>query len=101
MGKHYLRTVLVITGLALLGVAILIPLASATVPGTNQIVSMNYSGTGPANNHSSWAALISANGKYVFFNSSATNIVSSGGSGSFLRNLANNATVRTNISTSG
>jgi hypothetical protein len=73
--------------------------ASATVPGTNQIVSRNTSGN-QANNWSG-SSFISANGNMVVFYSRATNIVSSGGSGVFVKNLTTGSVTRVNVSTAG
>jgi dipeptidyl aminopeptidase/acylaminoacyl peptidase len=90
--------VLILTGVLALGVVAATSMPSfATVPGTNQRVSLSYTG-GQSNGHSG-PSIMSANGKMVVFHSDATNILSSGGSGIFERNLTTGATVRVNMST--
>jgi len=71
----------------------------ATVPGTNQLVSVRSTGGNP--NNSSNRNHISANGKVVVFDSLATNILPTGGKGIFTRNLASGTIERINVSTSG
>lgn len=85
-------------------------IVSATVPGTNTLVSVNNSGNGQGGNDDSYinsmpnTTRISANGKYVAFISSATDLVSGDTNGYpdvFVRDLANNTTTRVNVSSSG
>lgn len=101
MGKYINRISAVIVAVVVtMGVVNLNNPVGATVPGTNQRVSLNYSG-GQANGYS-LSSILSSDGKKIAFYSSATNILSSGGgSGLFERDLAAGATIRINVSTAG
>lgn len=75
--------------------------ASAVVPGVNQLVSQSTGGI-PANavssvtNHS-----ISSDGRYVVFDSSATNLTPEATGGVFVRDTANNTTLMASLSDAG
>jgi len=86
--------------------------ASATVPGTNTLVSVNDTGNGQGGDGNSdpytqpdgGNPSISGNGKLVLFNSTATNLISgdtNASSDTFVRNLATNTTTRVDVSSSG
>jgi hypothetical protein len=89
--------------IAVLGIT-LIKSASAAVPGINQLVSYSYSGGGPAN-ASSGGAAISPSGKFVVFDSTATNIVGPSHAEDighvYIRNLISNTSAQVDVSTSG
>src|SRR4051812_15330488 len=76
---------------------------SASVPGTNQMVSINSGGTNGGNDLTNNSA-ISADGKYVVFASSASNLVSGDTNNAqdiFVRNLSAGTTARVDVSTAG
>lgn len=89
----------VITAITTVGLLGINSFVSATVPGTNQRVSLTS--TGGQTNGDSLSSLISSNGEVVAFYSGATNILSSGGAGLFARNLKSGAVSRINASTAG
>lgn len=74
-------------------------LVSATVPGSNQIVSLRSTGN-LANNHSG-QPLISADGKVAAYHTEAVNILPTNGKGIFARNLATGSIDRVSMSTAG
>ncbi len=86
--------------------------ASATVPGTNTLVSVNNTGDGQGGNGYSPITTasgvktnpISANGRYVAFTSTASNLVAGDTNGKqdvFVRDLVNGTTTRVDVSSSG
>jgi len=104
----FLMSALLIISLGL-GLAIH-KVANAAVPGVNSLVSVNNTGNGQGGNSNSphnvngLNQVISANGRYVVFTSSASNLVSGDTNGLpdvFLRDLLNNTTTRIDVSTSG
>lgn len=77
--------------------------ASATVPGTNTLVSVNQSGNAAVSTYNN-GGYISANGKYALFGSPSNNVVSGDTNNvvdSFVRNLSTNTTTRVSVSTNG
>jgi len=77
--------------------------ASATVPGVNSMVSINQSGTN-GGNLDSYRPYMSGDGRFVAFDSSASNLVSSDTNNQndiFERNLASGVTTRVSVSSSG
>lgn len=91
--------IVVAAGAAVMGSLNLPGLVFATVPGNNQRVNMTSSGGQP--NDGSSNGLVSADGRFVVFNSVARNILPTGGGGTFLRNLSSGSISRVNVSTSG
>lgn len=83
----------------------------AIVPGVNTLVSVNNSGDGQGGNGDSPFStaqqekmIVSANHRYVVFNSNASNLVTgdtNGVSDVFVRDLVNNTTTRVSVSSSG
>lgn len=82
-----------------------IPQVNAVVPGINQMVSVNNTGNGQGgNNYSGSAFDFSANGRYVAFDSVASDLVSGDTNNKrdiFVRDLDNGTTVRASISATG
>jgi hypothetical protein len=79
------------------------PKALATVPGVNSSASINSSGTASGNG-SSQQTMLSADGRFIMFESTANNLVSSDTNNSedvFVRDVSNNSTSRISISTAG
>lgn len=77
--------------------------SSATVPGVNELVSVDSSGT-QANGYTNANNAISADGRYVAFDSTATNLVSGDTNGYtdvFFRDRAAGTTIRVSVSSSG
>lgn len=77
----------------------------ALVPGINTMVSVNNSGDGQGGNSTSNGSqnMISANGQYIVFQSSASNLIAGDTNGKkdvFLRDLNNSTTTRINTSVS-
>ncbi len=93
----------VITGLVI-GGGIRPMLTSAVVPGDNTLISVNNSGNNQGGDSSSSDALISANGKFVAFNSSATNLVAGDTNGKidvFIRSIDSSSTLRVSLIAAG
>lgn len=82
---------------------ILNPFASATVPGTNEFVNINSSGT-VGNSFVSGQSSVSQDGRYIVFRSAATDLVSGDTNGYwdiFLRDRAGGTTTRVSVSSAG
>lgn len=80
-----------------------VPHASATVPGTNTLISTNSSGTSTTPNGSS-EAVVSANGKFAAFDSNSNYIVSSDTnytSDVYVRDLSANTVSRVSVTSAG
>lgn len=109
MKKIYSWGLVFLAGILLAGAVLTAPLTHATVPIVNTLVSVNNTGNGQGGNGASPVgidngAVISANGKYAVFSSSATDLVSgdtNGVSDVFVRDLVNNTTTRVSVSTAG
>lgn len=79
-------------------------LTSAVVPGVNVLVSENNTGNGQGGNDGSSYPRLSDNGKFIAFQSSASNLVGGDTNNSidvFLKNLATNTISRVSISPTG
>jgi hypothetical protein len=101
---------LLVSALLILSLALTLSLqqvVKATVPGTNTLVSVNNTGNGQGGNGDAgiyYGISMSANGKYIAFNSSASDLVANDTNGYndvFVRDLVNATTTRVNISTAG
>ena len=102
--NRWIRKSVLLSGSTLLIVSIgLSGAVSATVPIVNVVVSEDSSGN-VANNTSSAPPAISGDGRYVAFDSRATNLVSGDTNGLpdvFVRDTTNDATTRISVSSSG
>ena len=83
---------------------------SATVPGTNYLISVNNTGNGQGGDQHTYASgasgstAVSGDGRFIAFSSDASNLVSGDTNGYpdiFVRDLKNNITTRISISTAG
>jgi len=77
-------------------------MASATVPGVNELLNVDSSGN--QGNGASYSTTISGDGRYVAFQSAATNLVSGDMNGVpdiFVRDRTNDTTARVSVSTAG
>lgn len=82
---------------------VLNPFASATVPGTNELVNVNSSGT-VGNSFVGGQSSVSQDGRYIVFRSAATDLVSGDTNGYwdiFLRDRVGGTTTRISISSAG
>lgn len=84
--------------------------ASATVPGTNSLISINNTGNGQGGNGNSYSSgnqgspMVSADGNYVAFVSDASDLISgdtNANSDIFVRNIPTGTTTRVDVSSSG
>lgn len=87
-----------------LGITILPAVTQAGTPGENSLVSINSSGNGQGGNDHSSNPRISDDGKFIAFQSNASNLVSGDTNNSidvFLKNLTTNTISRVSVSSTG
>ncbi len=102
-GKQKIKTAALLGVASILTVGLfLYPRASATVPGVSALASVDSSGN--QSNNTSSSPSISGDGRYVAFQSAATNLVSGDTNGYydiFVRDTVSGTTVRANVSSAG